>query len=94
MSKQSQRNQRDRVQRSIYFDLPRRSREIETGRFGAWVRVCGGKCLHTTNEYEVARWKSLDRMNVCILYKKADGTLTWTPNAADDYRSFLRECGA
>jgi hypothetical protein len=94
MSKQSQRNRRDRVQRSIYHDLPRHARHLQTGRFGAWIRLGGGKCLHTTNPYEVARWKSLDRMATCVIYKKADGTLTWTVNAADDYRDFLKDCGA
>lgn len=92
MSKQSQRNARDRHQRSVYHDLPRVARKVRTGHFGEWIMEKGGKCLHTTNPYEVARWRSWDKRDVAILYKKADGTLTWTLSAAADYRAFMQEC--
>jgi hypothetical protein len=92
VSKQSQRNQRDRVQRSIYHDLPRTARKVRTGHFGEWITEKGGKCLPTTNKYEVARWRSWDKHDVAVLYKKADGTLTWTLSSAADYRAFMQEC--
>lgn len=92
MSKNSKRNQRDRVQTSVYRDLPRLARFVKTGHFGQWIHEKGGKCLHTTNQYEVARWRSDDKHDVAVLYKKADGTLTWTLSAAADYRAFMAEC--
>lgn len=92
MSRQSQRNARDRIQHSVYRDLPRNAGFIRTADFGAWIIRNGGTPLHTTNQYEVARWRSDDKHDVAVLYKKADGTLTWTLSAAADYRAFLREC--
>jgi hypothetical protein len=92
MSKQSQRNQRDRAQRSVYGDLPRHARFVKTGHFAEWILGKGGKLLHTTNQYEVARWRSWCKRDVAVLYKKADGTLTWTLSAADDYRAFMKDC--
>lgn len=92
MSKQSQRNARDRQQRSIYHDLPRHARQVRTAHFGEWIVEKGGKPLHTTNQYEVARWRSWCKRDVAVLYKKQDGTLTWTLSAAADYRAFMQEC--
>ena len=92
MSKQSQRNARDRQQASIYHDLPRHARKVRTAHFGEWIMQKGGMCLATTNEYEVARWRSWDKRDVAVLYKKKDGTLTWTLSSAADYRLFLQEC--
>jgi len=92
MSRQSRRNQRDRMQTSIYRDLPRHARFVKTGHFGEWIVEKGGAPLHTTNQYEVARWRSDDKHDVAVLYKKADGTLTWTLSAAADYRAFMNEC--
>ena len=92
MSRQSKRNARDRHQMSVYRDLPRHAKFVKTAHFGDWVHEKGGKCLHTTNQYEVARWRSDDKHDVAVLYKKADGTLTWTLSAAADYRAFMAEC--
>jgi predicted nucleic acid-binding Zn finger protein len=92
MSRQSRRNKRDFVQRSIYHDLPAHAKFVKTGHFGDWIMSKGGACIHTTNQYEVARWRSWCKHDVAVLYKKADGTLTWTLSAADDYRAFMAEC--
>lgn len=92
MSRQSQRNARDRQQWSIYADLPRSASHVRTADFGRWIHSKGGRCIHTTNQYEVARWRSDDKHDVAVLYRKADGTLTWTLSAAADYRAFMREC--
>ncbi len=89
MSRQSKRNERDRQQNSVYRDLPRKARQVRTEEFGRWIRAMGGQCLHTTNQYEVARWRSWDKQDVAVLYKKQDGTLTWTLSSAADYRYFL-----
>lgn len=89
MSKRSKRNARDYTQRSIYRDLPRMAGHIETQAFGRWIKAMGGECLHVTNQYEVARWRSWDKQDVAVLYRKADGTLTWTLSSAADYRAFL-----
>ena len=91
MSKRSKLNARNREQTSIYRDLPRHAKHVETLAFGRWIKAMGGVCLHTTNQYEVARWRSWDKQDVAVLYKKADGTLTWTLSSAADYRAFL-EC--
>jgi len=92
VTRRSKRNARDRVQQSIYADLPRHAQFVKTGHFGEWIIARGGMPLHTTNQYEVARWRSDDKHDVAVLYKKADGTLTWTISAAADYRAFMREC--
>ena len=91
MSRQSQRNARDRMQYSVYRDLPRMASHIRTRDFGRWIMRKGGACIDTTNQYEVARWRSDDQHDVAVLYKKADGTLTWTLSAAADYRAFMAE---
>lgn len=91
MAKRNRHNKRNNEQWSIYGDLPRLARHIETAAFGHWIMDRGGECIHTTNPYEVARWRSWETHDVAVLYKKADGTLTWTLSSADDYRAFLRD---
>jgi hypothetical protein len=74
---------------SIYRGLPTQARRIQTLLFGQWLMLHHGATpLHTTNEYEVARWRRADG-TVCIIYKKANGEVTWTIPAAEDYRAFL-----
>lgn len=92
MSKQSKRNRRDRDQRQMFGDLPALAWRVRTGHFGEWIAENGGECIHTTSQYEVARWRRPGRADVAVLYKKQDGSLTWLRSAASDYRAFMQDC--
>ena len=89
MSRNSRRNKRDLHQRSIYADLPREVHGLRLIAFGQWIADNGGTCLHTTNQYEVARWQY--EGEIAVIYCKADKSITWTISSAEDYRAFLKE---
>lgn len=65
-----------------------------TQGFSEWVSDQGGEVLAPTNEWEViryrAKWRGTDTHAVHIIYRKANGILTYTGGSEGHYRAFMR----
>lgn len=75
------------------MSAPAHINEFDAEAFLAYVRDSGGEVLPPTNPWEIARyrakWRGSDAVDVHIVYKKANGRLTYTKGSEDHYRAFV-----
>lgn len=62
------------------------AREKQIARFKAWVAERGGEVLIPTNEYEVVRFRAMQRTS--IIYSSRSGNVTYTGDARKAWDAF------
>lgn len=72
--------------------MPENSRKFACGDFSLFLRECKAHIVPTTNPYEVLRYKTHDghARGTHIVYKKANGKLTYTGDSRSHYWSFMQ----
>ncbi len=74
-------------------NAPHSMRKFDRDGFMAWLDDNGGIVLEPTNEYEVLRYRKwcegdTSRPSTHIVYRRKDGTLTYTGQSRQHYEAF------
>lgn len=71
-------------------DAPHMLKHFKRDQFMDWLDINGGTVLETTNEYEVIRYRKWcdgdgSRPTTHIVYRRRDGSLTYTGKSREHY---------
>lgn len=91
MSRNNSRNRQRRKMLALYADLPRKAAGLgDLLTFAQWLQSTGRTPVCDPDApFETARWINLEG-RTAIIYHNARGELTWTAEAAEDFRAYLR----
>jgi hypothetical protein len=73
---------------------PHLLRDFDREGFFNWLYAVNATLAEPTNEYEVIRYRrwglqNASRPETHIVYRRGDGTLTYTGNSRQDYEDFI-----